>query len=287
MAKTYVLILGDTHAVGNWGTELEARVRALGTKRDPIVVTRVGVEGAGAYHYNRGTQKQLPGKKKGSFSDAISKQYALAFVLLGTEDAAQLSQREAAREILALFTKVKATNKFLILPPPYSKEFSESYKVSPDDVRQGKDLNWQVDKVGVYLYPIIGGMGYRPMSDTSIQVNQSATNMDLTTNAAKIFADAVLAAMSSEFAQTPSDFSRELAPESEVEPAPVEEPPQQEQEQQEQQSSDSQETLDLPADTPNKEAEKKEGSKVPYIVAGVGLALLIGAAVVRARKGKA
>lgn len=163
MATKRILVLGDSHTVGSYGITLENLLRDAGSD-----VTRVGVVGAAAYHYNTGKHSRLTYGRVGDFDAAIGRPYDLAIVSLGTNDVTGWSAAEAARQIRTLIDRINATTKVWVGAPSFSDTAASSY--NPDYAR--KNLNARAQELWVELSPVYGANAIDPRNATASYVQQ-------------------------------------------------------------------------------------------------------------------
>lgn len=121
-----VLLLGDSHTFGSYGTSLEKLFKAAGAD-----VTRVGWVGAAAIHYLNGKERTLKLGGTGDFAAAASRPWDVVVVSLGTNDAAALapgqSAAEAAERIRTLAYKLQAKSLWYVGPPAFSDNAAKTY----------------------------------------------------------------------------------------------------------------------------------------------------------------
>lgn len=118
-----VLLLGDSHTVGSYGTTLERLFRESGA-----AVTRVGRVGARADSFLGEGWKRLDGT--GDWDAAKLKAYDLAILSLGTNDAAasdSISYTKTADRMLELAGQVRASTVWYVGPPAFSTTAAATY----------------------------------------------------------------------------------------------------------------------------------------------------------------
>ena len=167
-----VLLLGDSHTVGHYGVALEKLLEGAGHN-----VTRVGIVGAAAYHYNTGKHKSLKGmwvKRVGDFDTAKTQRYDLAVVSLGTNDVTGWTPAESARQIQALMQSLNATRKVWVGPPAFSAYAAQNY--NKDYAK--KDLNTRVQELWAILSPVYGRDAIDPRDATRPHVLKKDIHLD-------------------------------------------------------------------------------------------------------------
>lgn len=161
-----VLLLGDSHTVGYYGRALEKLF-----SDDGHDVTRVGVVGAAAYHYNSGAHKNLKGswvERVGNFDEAIADFYDLAIISLGTNDVTGWTAGEASRQIQQLISRVNAKRKVWVGAPAFSENAAKTY----NKVFAQKDLNTRAAELWAAMAPIYGLDAFDPREVTKPYVQQ-------------------------------------------------------------------------------------------------------------------
>lgn len=99
-----VLLLGDSHTYGTYGSSLEKLFTAAGAD-----VTRIGWVGATASSYLKGTYKKINLGGAGDYERAVANPWDIAIVSLGTNDAAALKVKQPADEAAANIKKLADT----------------------------------------------------------------------------------------------------------------------------------------------------------------------------------
>ena len=161
-----ILLLGDSHTVGPYGTALESMLRNAGHD-----VTRVGIVGVAATHYNTGKHRDLKGKwvvRVGNFDNAKAQSYDLAVVSLGTNDVTGWPISSVVTDINKLIGSLSATRKIWVSPPSFSDNAAKTY--NPDFAR--KNLNTRVTELWNALSPAYGSNAFDSRPSTSAYVQQ-------------------------------------------------------------------------------------------------------------------
>jgi lysophospholipase L1-like esterase len=131
-----VLLLGDSHTVGGYGSELERLFKGRGDS-----VTRIAHVGAAAGDY-------LTGKYAGEYAAAKAKPFDIVVITLGTNDAAAsdyIAPSKTAERIKALADGLTSRATWYVGPPSFSANAARTYnKVFAGE---GKDLNTRAAKV--------------------------------------------------------------------------------------------------------------------------------------------
>lgn len=126
--KKSVLLLGDSHTYGTYGSALEAIFKRAGWD-----VTRVGWVGASAGNYLKGNYRTLGMGGAGDFEAAKAGRYDLAVVTLGTNDAAGAGSRgasDAAAKIKQVADQINASKLVWVGPPAFSDNAARTYNKS-------------------------------------------------------------------------------------------------------------------------------------------------------------
>jgi len=127
-AKKKVLLLGDSHTFGTYGSPLEAIFKKAGWD-----ATRVGWVGASAGNYLKGNYRTLKMGGAGDFEAAKADRYDLAIVTLGTNDAAAAGSKgaaEAAAKIKQVADQINASTLVWVGPPAFSDNAARTYNAS-------------------------------------------------------------------------------------------------------------------------------------------------------------
>lgn len=139
-----VLLLGDSHTHGSYGSALESLFKKAGH-----TVTRVGWVSANAQHYLNGTYKKLKLGHTGDFdADVKGKSFDVAIVSLGTNDAAgagsDAASRAAAANIKKLADSIRATKVYWVGPPSFDPDAARKYNASfaTDDLNARAARMW-------------------------------------------------------------------------------------------------------------------------------------------------
>ena len=121
-----VLLLGDSHTFGTYGSTLETLFRDTGND-----VLRVGWVGATARSYLTGTQERIGLGGTGDFAAAVSQPWDVVVLTLGTNDAAALpaggKATSAAQNIRALADKFGGSVVWYVGPPAFSEKAARTY----------------------------------------------------------------------------------------------------------------------------------------------------------------
>lgn len=145
-----VLLLGDSHTVGNYGVDLAAYLTGVGAQ-----VTKVANVGASATDYVGS------GKYAAQYNTAIgdSSPFDVAIITLGTNDAAKYgtSQAKTAAAISALANNA-APIVYYVGPPAFSDKIAATYT---------PDLNTEADAVWQAVSPLFGAAAIDPREATT------------------------------------------------------------------------------------------------------------------------
>jgi lysophospholipase L1-like esterase len=139
-----VLLLGDSHTFGTYGSALEGLFRNAGWD-----VTRVGWVGAAASHYLKGTQEKIGLGGTGDFAAARGRRYDVAVISLGTNDAAALRPGQpadaAAADIRRLADQLNAGSIVYVGPPAFSDNAARTYNAAfaQESLDRKTDRMWQ------------------------------------------------------------------------------------------------------------------------------------------------
>lgn len=143
-----VLLLGDSHTHGSYGSALEALFKKAGHQ-----VTRVGWVSANAGHYLNGSYKKLKLGHTGDFdSDVKGKSFDIAVVSLGTNDAAGTNSESTARaavsKIKLLADSIKANKVYWVGPPSFHPESAVRYSAvfANDDLNKKSARVWDAGR---------------------------------------------------------------------------------------------------------------------------------------------
>ncbi len=129
-----VLLLGDSHTVGGYGTELERLLKARGD-----AVTRVAHVGAAAGDY-------LTGKYASEYASLKRRAFDVVVISLGTNDAAasdHIPPSRTAERIKALADGLTSRATWYVGPPSFSANAARTY----NPVFAKEDLNSRAAKV--------------------------------------------------------------------------------------------------------------------------------------------
>jgi lysophospholipase L1-like esterase len=134
-----VLLLGDSHTVGGYGSELERLFKARGDS-----VTRIAHVGAAAGDY-------LTGKYAGEYAALRGRPFDVVVITLGTNDAAasdHISPAKTAERIKALADGLTSRATWYVGPPSFSDNAARTYNPAfAGPPGAGKDLNTRAAKV--------------------------------------------------------------------------------------------------------------------------------------------
>jgi len=134
-----VLLLGDSHTVGGYGSELERLFRGRGD-----TVTRIAHVGAAAGDY-------LTGKYASEYAAAKAKPFDVVVITLGTNDAAAsdyIAPSKTAERIKALADGLTSRATWYVGPPSFSANAARTYNPAfAGPPGSGKDLNTRAAKV--------------------------------------------------------------------------------------------------------------------------------------------
>ncbi len=134
-----VLLLGDSHTVGGYGTELERLFKARGD-----VVTRIAHVGAAAGDY-------LTGKYASEYAALRGRPFDLVVISLGTNDAAAsdyIAPSKTAERIKALADGLTSRSTWYVGPPSFSDNAARTYNAAfAGPPGSGKDLNSRAARV--------------------------------------------------------------------------------------------------------------------------------------------
>lgn len=156
-----VLLLGDSHTVGTYGTKLEQLFRARG---DDVV--RVAHVGATAGNY------LSSGKYSAEFDGLRGQRFDVAVITLGTNDAAasdSVSPTTSAERFRALADGLNAGVVWYVGPPAFSDNAARTY--NPAFKGEGKDLNTRAAKVFDAARDVFGSRAVdsRPLTQAFVQ----------------------------------------------------------------------------------------------------------------------
>jgi lysophospholipase L1-like esterase len=144
-----VLLLGDSHTFGTYGSALEQMFREAG---DDVV--RVGWVGATAKHYLNGKHDGIGLGGAGDWNAAKAGRFDLAILTLGTNDAAALNPGQAAgnaaSNIRALADQIQATRLVYVGPPAFSDNAARTYNPAFRD----EDLNTKAARLWEAAAPL-------------------------------------------------------------------------------------------------------------------------------------
>lgn len=155
-----VLLLGDSHTVGGYGTELERLFKARGD-----VVTRIAHVGAAAGDY-------LTGKYAGEYAALKGRPFDVVVITLGTNDAAAtdyIAPSRTAERIKALADGVSSRATWYVGPPSFSSNAARTY----NPVFAKEDLNSRAAKVFAAVAPAFGDRAIDARPSTAAFVKQT------------------------------------------------------------------------------------------------------------------
>lgn len=138
-----VLLLGDSHTVGGYGTELERLFKGRGD-----VVTRLANVGANAGDY-------LTGKYASQYAALKGKPFDVVVITLGTNDAAAtdyIAPSKTAERIKALADGLTSRATWYVGPPSFSANAARTY----NPVFAKEDLNTRAARVFDAVRPAFG-----------------------------------------------------------------------------------------------------------------------------------
>ena len=157
-----VLLLGDSHTVGGYGSELERLFKANGD-----AVTRVAHVGAAAGDY-------LTGKYASEYASLRGRPFDVVIITLGTNDAAAsdyISPSKTAERIKALADGLTSRSTWYVGPPSFSANAASTYnKVFAGP---GKDLNTRADAVFRAVQNVFGSRAIDARPSTAAFVKQT------------------------------------------------------------------------------------------------------------------
>jgi lysophospholipase L1-like esterase len=153
-----VLLLGDSHTVGGYGSELERLLKARGD-----TVTRVAHVGAAAGDY-------LTGKYASEYAALKGKPFDVVVISLGTNDAAAsdyIAPSKTAERIKALADGLTSRATWYVGPPSFSANAARTYNPAfAGPPGSGKDLNTRAAKVFDAVQPVFGDRAIDPRAAT-------------------------------------------------------------------------------------------------------------------------
>jgi hypothetical protein len=155
-----VLLLGDSHTVGGYGSELERLFKGRGDS-----VTRIAHVGAAAGDY-------LTGKYAGEYAAAKAKPFDIVVITLGTNDAAAtdyIAPSKTAERIKALADGLTSRATWYVGPPSFSSNAARTY----NPVFAKEDLNSRAAKVFAAVAPAFGDRAIDARPSTLPFVRQS------------------------------------------------------------------------------------------------------------------
>lgn len=138
-----VLLLGDSHTVGGYGSELERLFKARGD-----AVTRIAHVGAAAGDY-------LTGKYANEYAALKGRSFDVVVITLGTNDAAAtdyIAPSRTAERIKALADGLTSRATWYVGPPSFSANAARTY----NPVFAKEDLNSRAAKVFAAVAPSFG-----------------------------------------------------------------------------------------------------------------------------------
>ena len=143
-----VLLLGDSHTVGGYGSELERLFKARGD-----AVTRIAHVGAAAGDY-------LTGKYANEYAALKGRSFDVVVITLGTNDAAAtdyIAPSRTAERIKALADGLTSRATWYVGPPSFSDNAARTYNPAfAGPPGAGKDLNSRAAKVFAAVAPAFG-----------------------------------------------------------------------------------------------------------------------------------
>lgn len=161
-----ILLLGDSHTFGAYGTPLERMFSKAGWK-----VTRVGYGGISASGFLNGSYKTWnPKAKTGDFGKAIEKEYDVAVITMGTNDTAgqkansDASAKDKAEDIGKLAAMVKAKSIWYVGAPYFNPVSAATYANNP--AYKAEDLNSRADRLWRAVSPLFPGKAIDPREVT-------------------------------------------------------------------------------------------------------------------------
>ena len=160
-----VLLLGDSHTVGGYGSELERLFKARGD-----AVTRIAHVGAAAGDY-------LTGKYANEYAALKGRPFDVVVITLGTNDAAAtdyIAPSRTAERIKALADGLTSRATWYVGPPSFSDNAARTYNPAfAGPPGAGKDLNSRAAKVFAAVAPAFGDRAIDARPSTLPFVKQS------------------------------------------------------------------------------------------------------------------
>jgi hypothetical protein len=121
-----ILLLGDSHTYGIYGSTLERLLKTAGAD-----VTRIGWVGATASNYLKGNYRKIGLGGQGDYEKAKADPWDIAVVSLGTNDAAALRPGQSADEAASLIKKLadelNARVIWYVGPPAFDEFAAKTY----------------------------------------------------------------------------------------------------------------------------------------------------------------
>lgn len=160
-----VLLIGDSHTVGSYGSELERLLKARGD-----TVTRIAHVGASAGDY-------LTGKYASEYATLRNKPFDVVVIALGTNDAAasdHIAPSKTAERIKALADGLTSRATWYVGPPSFSSNAARTYNPAfAGPPGSGKDLNTRAAKVFDAVAPAFGDRAIDSRPSTLAFVKQT------------------------------------------------------------------------------------------------------------------
>lgn len=153
VAGKRILLIGDSHTVGGYGSTLSSLFQQAGAR-----VTKIAHVGATARDY-------LTGQYAAEFRTAARQGADILVITLGTNDAAwsdSIRPSKTAQNIKDIATTVGAPIVFWVGPPAFNPEAARRYNPSFAQ----KDLNARSDEVWLAVSPLFGSRAVDPRAVT-------------------------------------------------------------------------------------------------------------------------
>lgn len=185
-----VLLIGDSHSVGYYGSFLKNMFEKAGWD-----VTKVAREGITAAAYIAGREDRYP-RGKGKLSDVTGTKFDLAIITLATNDAAGIGRPSAAagvaESIRNLASALNAVDIWWVGAPAFSSNAAKTFNPA---FGGGYDLNQRAEDLWQALSPTFGDKAIDPREVTKPFVRQR--DIHLGTEGGKAWAEHVYNAVTS------------------------------------------------------------------------------------------